>query len=331
LQSSNSRKPKEASSAQHGLDRVFIYAKLGRIRLGNRYLFGWGLGNTLFAWARSEIASERYSLPILAPVWRRLTSGGGWITALKTIGSRQGTRRTYNGLFLDQQSLSSTCQNLLTLAWAVHMDENALPAVLETPKQCLRPVVFVFSDVRDRFASLADYQSLIAARFNAMLGPRTKERLPATTAPRFACHVRLGDFNPASELNPVTAPNARLPKEWYVAQIKKVSARWPNVPIDLFSDGTDAELGELLRLPSTHRADYGNAVTDLLAMSRARLLICSGSTYSAWAAFLGQIPTIWFPGKQQSQLADVTLPNAIEMTGNEPLPDWFCCAARTNV
>jgi hypothetical protein len=202
---------------------------------------------------------------------------------------------------------------------------------LETPKQCRRPVVFVFSDVRDRFASLADYQSLIAARFNAMLGPRTKERLPATTAPRFACHVRLGDFNPASELNPVTAPNARLPKEWYVAQIKKVSARWPNVPIDLFSDGTDAELGELLRLPSTHRADYGNAVTDLLAMSRARLLICSGSTYSAWAAFLGQIPTIWFPGKQQSQLADVTLPNAIEMTGNEPLPDWFCCAARTNV
>ena len=70
----------------------------------------------------------------------------------------------------------------------------------------------------------------------------------------------------ASELNPITGHNARLPMEWYVAQIKNVSAIWPNVPIELFSDGTDAELAELLRLPAVCRADYGNAAIDLLAM-----------------------------------------------------------------
>ena len=270
-------------------------------------------------------------MPVLAPVWRRLTSGGGLITALKTIGSRQSARRTYTGLFQEQQSLGSTGNNLLTLACAIHMDENALPKALETPKHYLRPVVFVFSDVRDRFASLADYQPLVAARFNAMLGPRTRERVPVVTAPRFACHVRLGDFNPASKSNPLTAHNARLPIEWYATQIKNVSAIWPKVPIDLFSDGTDAELAELLRLPSVQRADYGNGVADLVAMSRARLFICSGSTFSAWAAFLGQMPTIWFPGKQQSQLGDVTLPNAIEVAENEPLPESFRYAVRTIV
>ena len=288
------------------------------------------MGNTLFAWARSEIAAERYSLPVLAPVWRRLTSGGGWITAFKAFGAGKHTLRTYNGLF-EEQGLSSTGKNLLTLAWAAHMDENALPRAMETAKRSLRPVVFVFSDVRDRFASLADYQPLIAARFNSALAPGAKERLPSRTAPRFACHVRLGDFNPASELNPITGHNARLPMEWYVTQIKNVSAIWPNVPIELFSDGTDAELAELLRLPVVCRVDYGNAVTDLLAMSRASLLICSGSTYSAWAAFLGQMPTIWFPEKQQSQLGSVKLPNAVEITGNESIPESFCRAVQGNL
>jgi hypothetical protein len=316
---------------QHKRDRILVYAKLGRIRLGNHYLFGWGLGNTLFAWARCEIAAEQYSLPVLAPVWRRLTSGGGWITALKTVGSQAGARRTYNGLFAERQSLSSVGRNLLTLAWAAHMDEDALPEAMESRRRYNRPVVFVFSDVRDRFASLAAYQPLIAARFNAMLGPRIKERLADATAARFACHVRLGDFNPASEANPVTAHNARLPIEWYVAQLKKVSATWPNMPIELFSDGTDAELAELLRLPTVCRADYGNPVTDLVAMSRPRLLICSGSTFSAWAAFLGRMPTIWFPGKRQSQLGDVTLPHAIEMAETEPLLASFRHAVRIAV
>ena len=106
----------------------------------------------MLAGARSEIAAERYSLPILAPVWRRLTSGGGWITALKAFGSRNQALRTYNGLF-EEQGLSSSGKNLLTLAWAAHMDENALPQVLETPKRFFRPILFVFSNVRDRFAS----------------------------------------------------------------------------------------------------------------------------------------------------------------------------------
>jgi hypothetical protein len=330
LESLNSRKSEE-SGAHRGSDRFFIYAKLGRFRLGNRYLFGSGLGNTLFPWARSEIASERYSLSILAPVWCRLTSGGGWITALKAFGSEKHTLRTYDGIFKEGTDLGSTGKNLLTLAYAAHLDENALPDFIETRKRYLRPVVFVFRDVRDRFASLADHQALIAARFSSALAERAKEPLASTRSPRFACHVRLGDFNPASELNPITGHNARLPIEWYVALIKKVSARWPNLPIDLFSDGTDAELSELLRLPTVCRAGYGNAATDLLAMSRASLLICSGSTYSAWAAFLGQMPTIWFPGKQHSQLGRVNLPSAVEMTGNEPIPESFRCAVKANM
>jgi hypothetical protein len=43
------------------------------------------------------------------------------------------------------------------------------------------------------------------------------------------------------------------------------------------------------------------------------------------------MPTIWFPGKRQSQLGDVTLPHAIEMAETEPLLASFRHAVRIAV
>jgi hypothetical protein len=313
-----------------GSNQIFVYAKLGRFRLGNCYLFGSGLGNTLFAWARSEVAAEYYGLPVIPPVWRRLTSGGGWITAVKAFRTSNSTARTYAGLFLEPAGIGSIGNNLLTLACATHLDEDALPRALERAKHYLRPVVFVFSDVRNRFLPLANHQRHLANRFSAILAPRVAKQLATQAEPRFACHVRLGDFNPESESNPLTATNARLPMAWYIEQVKKISTIWPGIPIDLFSDGTDDEVLDLLRLPAVSRANHGNAVADLMAMSRARMLICSGSTYSAWAAFLGGMPTIWFPGKLQSQFGDVSLPHSIEMAGSDSIPDSFRRVVRTS-
>jgi hypothetical protein len=44
---------------------------------------------------------------------------------------------------------------------------------------------------------------------------------------------------------------------------------WPNVPIEVFSDGADEELASILQLPNVSRANYKNAVADLVAMTRA--------------------------------------------------------------
>ena len=37
-------------------------------------------------------------------------------------------------------------------------------------------------------------------------------------------------------------------------------------------------------------------MTDLLMMSGASILVGSNSTYSRWAAFLGDMPSIWLRG-----------------------------------
>jgi len=79
-------------------------------------------------------------------------------------------------------------------------------------------------------------------------------------------------------------------------------------------------------LPNVSRANYKNAVADLIAMIRLRLLVCSGSSFSAWAAFLGEMPTIWFPGKLASQMgtmATVSGMTAIELEQNQTPPSSF--------
>jgi len=71
------------------------------------------------------------------------------------------------------------------------------------------------------------------------------------------------------------------------------------------------------------RTNYKNSVADLLAMTRLRLLICSGSSFSAWAAFLGKMPTIWFPGKIASQMGAFSDMTAIELEQEQSLPSSF--------
>jgi hypothetical protein len=141
---------------------------------------------------------------------------------------------------------------------------------------------------------------------------------------RFACHVRLGDFNPDGVERATTLDNARLPVEWYVAKIRQIGERWPASTIDLFSDGTEGELEPLLRWSSVRRVTFGNPLADLLAMSRSNLLVCNGSTFSAWAAYLGNMPTIWFPTKLGCPLHPGIPDYEIESSLDEPLSSRFC-------
>ena len=63
--------------------------------------------------------------------------------------------------------------------------------------------------------------------------------------------------------------------------------------VKVFSDGADDELADLLVIPGVERADYGNALADMVAISRCRCLIGSDSTFSGWGAFLGDVPCMF--------------------------------------
>jgi hypothetical protein len=67
------------------------------------------------------------------------------------------------------------------------------------------------------------------------------------------------------------------------------------------TDGSEADLAELLSMPNVRMLRPGCAVSDLLVLARTKILIGSGgSSFSAWASFLGHMPTITVPGQSLS-------------------------------
>src|SRR6185437_15923225 len=80
---------------------------------------------------------------------------------------------------------------------------------------------------------------------------------------------------------------------WYQRVMERVRETDPSLPIQIFSDGREHELDDLLAISGVTLRREPSDVGDLLALAQARLLIGSNSTFSRWAAFLGNMPSIW--------------------------------------
>ena len=111
-------------------------------------------------------------------------------------------------------------------------------------------------------------------------------------------HVRLGDFDRTTAALDTGKNNMRIQISWYVAMVNKLreAAGW-NVPVYVFSDGTDDELAELTALPEVRRMTFGNSIGDIVGLSRFPVMISSGSSFSLWARFLGNCSSISYPNQ----------------------------------
>lgn len=81
--------------------------------------------------------------------------------------------------------------------------------------------------------------------------------------------------------------------EWFDGIIRNITIENPDQKFLLFSDGNDEELRMLTSHPNVTRVFFGNAIADIVAISRCKMLIASDSTFSAWGAFMGNVPIIF--------------------------------------
>jgi len=119
-----------------------------------------------------------------------------------------------------------------------------------------------------------------------------------------AINVRLGnDFRTArTEQDYYTSAALKTPVSWFVNALEWVrnTIGYPAQAV-VVSDGTSEELGPLLSLENVAFIRPGCAISDLLVLANSRILLASGSSsFSAWASFLGQMPTISHPGQPLS-------------------------------
>ncbi len=143
--------------------------------------------------------------------------------------------------------------------------------------------VSLFRGIEDYLQPLKGQQQFLLQRLRGMTRPIWLDRVQAASVGSIGVHIRRGDLSHI----PTVAP---LP--WFIQTLKKIrqSAR-SEVPAFVVSDGRPEELREFLQLPGVQYVFTGSAISDLLLLSQARVLLASGgSTFSAWAAFLGQMP-----------------------------------------
>jgi Glycosyl transferase family 11 len=244
-------------------------------------------------------------------VWGRLTSAAGWANWWWVRRADHATR-TYTKMFVRSKTSVPVWR---IFARAQRHDERELPDLLQGPATQRRPRLVIFRGVRDGFHSLWPYREWLKTTFYSQLDRVVR----STPAPYFACHVRLGDFAISRTPAEIAAVNARLPLEWYREQIKQLQRLFPRIPTIVFSDGDAEELESLLILPDVHLAYNRQPLEDLLGLMRARCTICSGSSFSAWGVFLGDQPSIWFPGKAAQQFGGLP-ENSYEIDAGGALP-----------
>jgi hypothetical protein len=290
---------------------VFAYPRLSKTDLLFIRIGGDGLGNLLFKWARCLAASERHGWRMVWPTWPSFKP--------KNWRVNPYDHRTYADLFTPNARYVSGWRKPWYLARYRWIPEQQALATGAPPGS-----VVEFRGMAEQFAPFRAEHELVYGELLRIARPLHLAALAEPDPAPIGIHVRRGDFvQQASHDAMLRIDNSLLPLEWYMAALQAVrGAAGRMVPAAVYSDGTAEELAPLLALPAVQRVDYGSGLGDMLGLSRSRLLIASGSTFSMWGSYLGQVPAIWHPGKLLQHVLIAQPEREIEWLEGDTLPAW---------
>lgn len=244
-----------------------IYPKLpSKFHFIIRFM-GSGLANCLFVYARAIILSEKYNLKIINPSWIQFNIG--------PYLRNEKDKRHYNGLF-QSFGIQSFKKNWLLLTKKYH-PENTNPSQIKSG-------LIVVDGLKNYFADLHHHSDMVKAHLLGIVNNEAKHAYNKMNDSFIGIHIRLGDYS----------ADSRVSLDWYIEKMHAIREKKGNdVKFLVFSDGSEEELQDVLNFPNTEMAFFGSAIADILVLSKAKLIIASDSTFSAWGAYLGQVPILF--------------------------------------
>jgi hypothetical protein len=249
-----------------------------------------GLGHMLLLWARAATFAELNQLPMLAPNWNGLHIGP-WLR-----GER--CKRFYGGYFSSAGEVSQLSFLIQNLARPKQRVYNPPVDKLQKHKSQASSV-FVFDEMppwQDYFVDVKYHQPLLKKKLLSIVQPPLLKSILKRPAPEIAIHIRRSDFKVLKPgENAMNFRSVQIELDWYIDILKSIRRFVDfDIPATIFSDGYQEELLPILNQPNVSISSETSAISDMLTMSRCKLLIASShSGFSAWASFLGQCPTIW--------------------------------------
>ena len=290
---------------------IYAFPRLSTTDLLFVRLGGNGLGNLMLTWARCLSRAEREGWQLVWPTWQSFKP--------KNWRVNPYDHRTYSDLFRPTDRYISGWRKPWCLArhrriGEKEADSGPVPA----------GTVVEFRGLDGFFAPFVEDHELVYSELRRMARPAHQEAFSEPDPAPIGIHVRRGDFIQRSNDEEIRAShNSLLPLDWYINALKAVrQAAGSNVPAFVFSDGAPDELRELLTMPRVTRVDYGSGLGDMFGLSRSRLLIASGSTFSMWGSYLGQVPTLWHPGKLLQNLLVEHPGHEFEWAAGQSMPNW---------
>jgi|AntRauTorckE5430_2_1112549.scaffolds.fasta_scaffold02667_5 hypothetical protein len=258
----------------------YIYPRLpdgkdfGFIRVG-----GAGLANCMFTVAHAWVLHKKYNYEFIDPTWEKISIG--------PYIRKEKDKRHYIGVFNKLGVNGIKKVYLLQTLPKVKLKNH-----LKIENNNNNSKIIFVEGLGGFFSDFIEDHKVVKAYFDkAVTKTKLKQLNRDDLQSAIGVHIRLGDFKSFR----------RTPLNWYVNVIKTLkNSTNPNQKFFVFSDGTDEELKPVTDLINVKRVFYGNAIADIFALSYCKMIIGSSSTFSAWGAFLTQIPII----KPKSKFAD---------------------------
>ena len=268
-----------------------------------------GLGNLLFVWARAIVYADKLNLPVLSPNWRTFTIG--------PYLRHEKDKRNYKNLFIND-GIKGYKKYLIQLYSIKQIQNSKIRVFLNIPE------VIIFYGLKNQMTHLINHHVLVKKKLINILSKDVIKLIGQNNSIFIGVHIRCGDFQPENEDHLRSGRTiTRIPMNWYITQIKKLKQKFGNnICFKIFSDGHIDELSKVLSIENVTLVEGGNALSDLISLSRSKIIISSNSTFSLWASYLGRCHTIWFPGTKRFDLFnDNESCLEFELDYNQKLPE----------
>ena len=248
-----------------------------------------GLGNKLFVWARAQAFASTNRLKCYTYGWTQPRIGPllrGERRAIVYGAAFKGR------LFEDARGLISL---LSSSSWEYDPPVQPLDIADDTNRS------FIYKELphwSDYFIGIRDRRDELKCAFLASVKDRVLDRVATVAPPVVAVHLRRGDFRELGAGEDFAKVGlVRTSETYFFELIENVrNCAGTDLPVMVFSDGTDEECRPLTEICGVQRAPILSDVGDMILMSRAKVLITSaGSTFGMWSAFLSSAAVIVHP------------------------------------
>ena len=229
-----------------------------------------GLCNMLVPWARAEVFAKKTGAKMFAPRWTNYFRIGHLL--------RNERNRYYLNEFTNNGYVSGL-ERLAASAWHKHISEDSYLLGMDN-------VVVDFRGMDGFMEPFFEEHDYILDRLRSISDPSILKRVENLSQKVYiGVHVRRGDFC-----------NNRLSidDKWYVEAIREARERAGNLPVWVFSDAPPRQLwGITSKFDDITIMPKMPALQDLLVLSNAKIIVgTSRSSFSYWAIYLGQSPSI---------------------------------------